>query len=164
MERKAIKDENYLLNNYNENVKLNPFYQIEKILSISKNKIVKLVRNDVIEIHEYVWYSIYTEIIILVLIFILALVCNVVIPTLIIVSSFLLSRLLFKGDHLNSLNKCTIFTIAYLFGFSYISTILVPINMNILLKLISYVMIGIVLELFSLTMIFKKVLNKIDNY
>lgn len=151
MERKAKKDEDYILNEYNEIVKLNPFYQIEKTLSECKNKVVTLVRQDVLELQIYVWFSIYNEIIVLALMMALAACLNIFIPAVVILTSFLLSRLIFKGEHLNSLNKCTVFTIVYLVGSSYLASLIIPLYISLLLKILLYAIIGIGLELLSLT-------------
>ena len=163
MEQKAKKDENYLLNEYNESVKLNPFYKIEKIISESKNKIVNIAKEDVLELQTYVWFSIYNEVIILAMMLVLAFLINILLPTSVIITSFLISRMLLKGDHLNSLNKCTIFTISYIMGFSYIAYLMIPLYINILIKVVCYAIVGFVLELLSLTKVFYKVLNKINS-
>lgn len=163
LEQKAKKDEAYLLKEYNEKVSLNPFYKIEKILSESKHKIIKLARQDIYELQKYVWFSIYNEIFVLGLMLIISYILGILLPMSIILTSFLIARLIFKGDHINSLSKCTIFTLVYLVGVSYILLLLIPMSFNFWLKMLCYIIIGVILEFLSTTNGFKKLLNVINN-
>jgi accessory gene regulator protein AgrB len=91
------------------------------------------------------------------------LIFNIFIETLIITISFTIFRLLLKGEHLHSFNKCTILSSSLLLSSSYIAKILIPESLNMLLKVVIYCIIGFGLELFAIGKVFKKVLIKIDN-
>lgn len=142
--------------------KMKDYHEMEEIISKRKGRAVKLTKEDVIAVQKYAWFAIYSEVFILGIILILAALIKIFIPTSIILTAFIVSRIILKGQHLNSFEKCSIFTISYLLGFSYLSTIVLPENTNILLRIVYYAIIGFVLEVISLTKGFKKILDKIN--
>jgi accessory gene regulator protein AgrB len=144
--------------------RLKDFSTLENALLKKKKKHVKVTREDALSVYSYIYTGLLLELFILFVISIIAIILNIIIPTIAILIPFLVFRFIFKGNHLNGYYRCLIFTTSYIILAAFISSLIIPASLNLLLKFICYVSIGLGLELISLTSWFNKILDQINRF